>query len=287
MNLNSKVILGTANFGSNYGLSNTKINRDEIKKILELAKKYKIDSIDTAYNYKNAEKLLGNFNLKNFKIITKIPKIPINKDPGNWIKNKLYKSLERLKLNKIHALFLHNELDILSENKREKIMETFNNLKSQKIINKIGCSIYNVPSLNQLLRFYKFDIIQAPFNIFDRRISKKKNIKLLEKHQTKLHLRSIFLQGILVNPKIKLPKKLVRFEKNINDFKNWCKLNNISFLEGCISVLKKFNFDKILIGFENHKQLKKIILSLNTKKIIYPEVNFSNKNLLIDPRKWF
>ena len=51
----SKLVIGTAQFSSNYGISNTsgKVKPDMAEKILRLANKSNIKSIDTAIGYKN------------------------------------------------------------------------------------------------------------------------------------------------------------------------------------------------------------------------------------------
>ena len=72
MNSN-KIILGTAQFGQKYGVTNTNIvTYSEIKKIISTCKKNKIKFIDTAQGYGNSEKILGSLSLNNIKIITKI-----------------------------------------------------------------------------------------------------------------------------------------------------------------------------------------------------------------------
>ena len=55
-----KFVIGTAQFGSKYGISNTsgKTKTNEVKKILSLLDK-KIYYIDTSTNYGKAEKILG------------------------------------------------------------------------------------------------------------------------------------------------------------------------------------------------------------------------------------
>ena len=75
-----KISIGTANFNKNYGaISNNKVfTLSKINKILKESKKLKIDTIDTSYDYESAEKKLGNFNLKNWKVITKLPKLNLN-----------------------------------------------------------------------------------------------------------------------------------------------------------------------------------------------------------------
>ena len=56
-------VIGTANFSKKYGASSTVVNKSEIKKIINLAKKNKIYNLDTAEtyfknkdNFKNIEK---------------------------------------------------------------------------------------------------------------------------------------------------------------------------------------------------------------------------------------
>ena len=74
--MEKKVILGTAQFGMNYGVTNKKgkVRRDEFLEILESANSFGIDTLDTAQDYGDAEELI-NYNSKikeQFKINTKI-----------------------------------------------------------------------------------------------------------------------------------------------------------------------------------------------------------------------
>ena len=58
--MSRKIILGTAQFGTNYGIANKsgKIKYNEIFKILNYLKKNKINSLDTASSYIKSEKKL-------------------------------------------------------------------------------------------------------------------------------------------------------------------------------------------------------------------------------------
>ena len=51
-----KLVIGTANFGTSYGISNPfkNISVIEVRKILKFAKKKNISQLDTAANYKNS-----------------------------------------------------------------------------------------------------------------------------------------------------------------------------------------------------------------------------------------
>ena len=43
-------------------------------------------------------------------------------------------------------------------------------LKKNKYFKKIGVSIYDSKCLNYLISRYKIDVVQCPYNIFDKRI---------------------------------------------------------------------------------------------------------------------
>ena len=86
----SKLAIGTAQFGSIYGIANKtgKIKYSEAKKIINYAEKNNIKTIDTATAYGESEKLLGQIGISDFDVITaKLPKIvnPI-KNFENWFK---------------------------------------------------------------------------------------------------------------------------------------------------------------------------------------------------------
>ena len=71
-----KIILGTAQFGMKYGISNStgQINFPEVFKILNYLKKKKINYLDTASAYNQSEAKIGTYfqkTNKKFRVITK------------------------------------------------------------------------------------------------------------------------------------------------------------------------------------------------------------------------
>ena len=74
-----KLCLGTVQFGLNYGIEKKKIETNEINKILITALENEIKILDTAQNYGDSEKLIGNFEKRNyFKIISKVSSDSLN-----------------------------------------------------------------------------------------------------------------------------------------------------------------------------------------------------------------
>ena len=130
-----KLVIGTAQFGQRYGISNKfgKVSQSEAENILYLAKLNSIDIIDTAISY-NSESCLGNIGVKEYKVVTKLPPVPNGiKNVCEWIDVQIKSSLKRLRVNSVYGLLLHNSEDY----KNSEIREKFKSLKADKIIHKI------------------------------------------------------------------------------------------------------------------------------------------------------
>ena len=201
-----KFVLGTANFSMKYGIKNKKsfLKKNSINKILKELVKSKILFIDTAKAYGKTEKNLGNFNLKKFKIITKINYIK----KGFNTKEEIFKSLNNLKVKKLYGVLIHNT-KILKNSNGKRVYRDLINLKKKGFIKKIGYSINSPKELSSYFKKFKPDIIQTPLNVFDQRILNSGWMSKLLSKKTEIHIRSIFLQGLLLIKKNKMPKKFL------------------------------------------------------------------------------
>ena len=118
--IRNKIIIGSANVNKRYGLINNKININEFKKLLNFAVVKGIKTVDTSPQYSNSEKVIGSVK-KNFKIITKITRIPSkikNIEIEKWITNQFLQSSKNLRLNKVYGLLLQNAEILLSKNSK-------------------------------------------------------------------------------------------------------------------------------------------------------------------------
>ena len=287
--MKSEIILGSANFNQIYGITKNFINKKEIKRSFNLALKNNIRIIDTSPLYSKSEKIIGLLNNDKFKIISKIPKIPRNikkKNIKKWVKLKVSNSLKNLKIKKFECLLLHNVDSLLSKNGNE-IYKNIKNMKRIGLTNKIGISIYDFNILDKILKKFKFDLIQAPFNILDQRLVTTGWLKKLKKRKIKVYVRSIFLQGILLLKHNQLPEKLKKLNKNLIIWENWLKKNKFKPLQVCISfVLNQRQLDGIVVGYNNKNQLNQILKQKKMKSSFsIPNLNIRNRKL-IDPRKW-
>ncbi len=287
MILNKKLCIGSAQFGTKYGVSNRhgKIKKKELDKLFFILKKEKIKFLDTSIDYRNCEKILNKLNLENIEVISKIPKIPKKcLDINKWIENKVVSSLKKINKKSFYAILLHNPDDMLS-NKAHIIYKSLINLKKSKKIKKIGISIYDFESSIRILKKFNFDIIQCPYNVIDRRLENSRYMNFFKKKKVEIHVRSVFLQGLLL-----MKKRPSKFDKWAKLFKIWDRMNKNNMLQSALNainfVLKNKNINKIILGFENSNQLKSILENFQNKKTNYP-TNIASKDLkLINPNNW-
>ena len=284
----NKLIIGSANVNQTYGLKKNIVKTKDFKSILDLALRNGIDFIDTSPAYGQSEKIIGSLK-KNFNIITKIPKIPMNVNLGqvnNWVTNRINNSMRKLKKKKIFGILIQNA-EILLKPKGKIIIDSLESFKNEGIIKKIGVSIYDFRTLEKILdNQIKFDFVQVPYNIFDRRFKNQQLLTKLKKRKIQVHARSIFLQGLLVQDNITLPKKLIKLEKALNKWNLWLNKKKINPIHACLDfVLQNKNIDKIVVGV-NHKDNLKDILKFKKVNNNLSKFNLKINRNLLDPRVW-
>ena len=288
--MKNKLAIGTAQFGLDYGVNNgKKIAFKEVEKILSTALNNDIITLDTAYNYGECHKILGQAGVINNKIITKLPEIKLSKDikTEKFIYNAVLESLKDLKLNKINGLLLHNPSQ-LNSNIGKEIYNTLCKLKSESLIDKIGISIYNPNELEEYVSKYNFDIIQSPLNIIDQRLINSGWLKKLKEMNIEVHVRSIFLQGLLLISKGNRPFKFSKWNKFWNEWDSQMVKVNNSALEVCLQFIYSIKeIDNILIGIDSYDQFLEIINIKYNSKFKFPELSeIENSENLINPSLW-
>jgi len=282
----NKYILGTANLWTRYGFKSIFVNEKQSISLLKYSQKNNVKILDISSSYPSFKYIIKEANLKKFKISFKVSSADFKKKNFyNNFESFFYNLLKKLNVAKIEYFLFHNAKDILSD-KNKKVLKHLKNLKKNKKIRYLGVSVYSNNDLLKILKKnIKIDVVQIPYNILDQRINQKKLLNFIKLKKIKIHVRSIFLQGILIDKKI-IPKKFKKF-KELSNWHNFLQSNKLNSLTEIINFLNNFRFiNKIVIGVKNKDQLKQI---LNTK-IYKNKKNFdkfkSNNLKLIDPRKW-
>ena len=283
-----KLALGTAQFGLDYGVANTrgKISSQDAKSILDFAAQQGIDTLDTAIAYGDSEQCLGAIGVNSWHIVTKLPAIPPNTtDVVKWLCDSVQGSLKRLNCQKLHGLLLHRPADLLSPN-GEALYSGLATLRLNGVVEKIGISIYSPKELDLLWPYFHFDLIQAPFNILDNRLAASGWFTRLRKSGVELHTRSAFLQGLLLMKKEERPKAFGRWQNLWDTWESWLAEQQISPLQACLSfVLSQPEISRIIVGVDNLSHLKEILCFKDPTFPPPTDLTCSDEDL-INPSRW-
>lgn len=293
----SKFGLGTVQFGLDYGFTKRK-TQDEVNSILQTANEAGITLIDTAREYGDSEEKIGNFienYNSNFVIATKLRLID---DLNNLnyvnlkknIYNSVEESLDKLHLNKIPILQLHQTIGEIYSN--DDFWVIINQLKEDNLIDLFGVSVYELPETEFIMENHgdSVDFFQIPYNIFDRRFEDIQ--KQLDENNIGLVSRSTFLKGIIPCEIDDIPKGLEEikpFKEDLQKLADECDVN-VAELASVFVYYNNF-INSTILGVDSPEELESNIQSIDRFDMnLLENIDFDslrvNDDYLIDPRKW-
>jgi len=281
----SRLVLGTASFGMDYGATNAdgKVAKEKIRAILEKCRTKGIRELDTAQAYGRPEEELGEAGVGDFSITTKVYVHP--EEGAKSVKEKLIQSLRCLKVGQIDNLLLHNE-DCLIRNDADPIAEELHRLVGKGLARKVGISSYEPKQALELCKKYGFQVVQLPANVLDNRLLQNCLFERFLENKIEVQIRSVFLQGILIdyprNPQ-GVPHKLLRLTE---EFRAKCRELGLSPLQGALGhVYQQFRQAKVVIGVTGSKDLQQILESLPREAL---DFRFASPAWVreFDPRNW-
>lgn len=257
-----RIALGAAQLGSSYGILNTEgfVGPEVSLNIINHAKRAGVDLIDTAMGYANSESFIGSADISGIKIVTKLPPIPIDaKDVDGWILEQVRGSLHRLNINSLYGLLLHKPSQLNSPI-GDLIVNSLLNLKKNGLVQKIGISIYSPEELIFPVGNYDFDLIQAPFNLLDQRLVTSGWMERLENQKIELQVRSIFLQGLLLQASDFLPERFKKWSHLWKKIDEICMEFGITKMQLCLMfALSQPQISKAVVGVNSLNQLIEIL----------------------------
>ena len=183
---------------------------------------------------------------------------------------------------------IHDTKNFLELNKKKKdyIYNGLKVLKVKKKIEKFGFSIYTKNELSKLKKFKEFDIIQIPGNIFDQDNLLDNSINFLKKRKIEIHVRSIFLQGLIFLEFEKTKKITGVYSKRLEKFFKKFKTKKERIYHRLNFIKNHKNINKIIIGITSLNEFNEIIKYLKIKlKKNYSEF-FIKNNKITKPYLW-
>lgn len=290
--MNSKLILGTAQLGLNYGINNAvgKMCEDKAFELLENAHNLGIDTLDTAEVYGNAHSVISKFHKqfkKRFKIISKYS--PSNSDYPIDLVERIQCHCSGFSINNLEGFMFHSYNDFKININNDP--DVLNKIQNSGLVKKIGVSVYSNAEIKDLINFKNINLIQLPFNLFDNEFQRKDILKKAKKRNIEIHTRSVFLQGLFFKDIHTLSNSFLPLKNQLRELSSLLKNNNISIERLALNyTLSKKYIDKVIIGVDSLEQLKNNIKAIENDfdKSIHEKIDCIQikKTKLLNPSNW-
>jgi aryl-alcohol dehydrogenase-like predicted oxidoreductase len=170
---------------------------------IALAAEAGVTLVDTAAQWGESEAVLGQVlpSQPPFSIITKTAPISGGVEA---LERRARASLDRLGQTRARALLVHDATELLGPD-GPALWTRLRRLKDAGLFEAIGFSACACDDPLGLARRFQPDIVQVPLNLLDQRLIASGALAELAALGVEVHLRSIFLQGLMFRPGHDLP----------------------------------------------------------------------------------
>jgi aryl-alcohol dehydrogenase-like predicted oxidoreductase len=261
-----EIALGTVQIGMAYGFASKHGRPNELETacILQTAMDGGITRWDTARIYGDAEERIGTFlrGRQRPQIITKLspiaPEVTTEAGVIAAIDTSLAASQRALRLDQIDAVMFHQSADRLKPGAMSRLSQHV----AEGRIGALGASVYHPADAIACMDDPRMTHIQIPFNILDTRwLDSKFQTALASRPDMQVHVRSVFLQGLLVKPESIWPvwlenRRAIHLELDgmRDDF------GRDSRQDLCLSYVRSFPWiTSVVMGVHHAAQLKEVL----------------------------
>ncbi len=260
-----RLVLGTVQLGMNYGVANRtgRPDAEEARAIVAAAWEGGIRTFDTAQGYGDSESVLGTA-LRGLgiageaRVITKLDPA-LDPSDGTEVVRSVERSLRQLGIGKLHGLMLHREA-LLAE-LEGGLGETLSGILREGLAERTGVSVYTPEAARKALDSGLMTLIQLPANILDRRFARAAVFETARERGVEIHVRSPFLQGLLLVDEGDIPDRLAFARPWVERFGSQCRRHGLGRREAALGYLKAAHPEaRVVFGAETARQVRENLL---------------------------
>ena len=284
-----KLILGTAQFGDPYGISNTEkrpVSDFELYQTLELAKAEGIGLLDCAQGYGNSNQRIASYFQKYKGTFSLINKFNLSQDSVIDMELEKFKTeLQSFGLDCFSVLMIHNVASLASP----IAIDLLHVLKREGLAERVGVSVSDVQEYRHALKCFDFEVAQIPLNIFNQSFADSDLLDRRIEH----HGRSFFLQGLLLMKVNDIPSHMNAARARVSELDLLASSYGLNRLQLCLLyAIQQPYADKFVIGVQTKRELEEILEAYHYATRESHAISIDWRSLSIndpyitDPRQW-
>ena len=270
------LVLGTAQWGLDYGVTNTagRLSDDAVQGILALVPRVGIHLLDTAPAYGDAEARIGAL----------APGVPVQTKVSGVddVRASLTRSTDLLG-GRPERVIVH-DWPALTGAQQALTAATLEALRDEGHVRLVGISGYESSDLaTGLAAFDRLDIAQVPVSLLDQRLAGSPEVAALRARGGRLQARSVYLQGVALSSPGETP---LADHPDVARLRETCAAAEVEVAAACRAFVRSLGWvDEIVVGVTSADELTEWAADDPVEGIVW-EACASDDPDLIDPRRW-
>ncbi len=293
----SQLMLGTVQFGLNYGIANKagQPSYQTARDILAHAYEGGVNCLDTAAAYYTSEEVIGQA-LRDLQIAhkmtiaTKVIHMAEDyssiREVNQIVEDSIVRSLKRLRLEILPIVLFHSENNF-------RYVDALLKLKDRGLVKHVGSSITTPEGAKKIIETGLAEALQIPTSILDHRYTRSGILAECKKRGMAVFIRSLYLQGLVLLPDEEILPELDEVKPVLHKLRSLAAEAGISIKE--LAARYALNLDGMtaaVVGMETVPQLEEN-LELFSKPPLEPDlmkaINEAVPDLsdiILMPNKW-
>lgn len=283
----SKLGLGSAQFGLDQTtLIRGRAPKAEARDILDIAARAQLPVLDVDGHSAVAEAALGESLPRPTPFRISISTVRPDRGP-DYVEAEARATLRRLGVEQADAILVPCAADLFGPHG----MALWNRLKAMKdagLTRKIGVSVFASDDPLGVARRFRPDIVQAPASLLDQRLLIDGTLAALAGLGIEVHLRSIFLNGLLFLPPDRAPTHLKAAASRISRARRLIAEGRSDPLQAALGfALSRVEAATVLVGVTSAAELSAVIAAASSPP---PDLDWDemaiDDPIALDPRAW-
>lgn len=282
----SKLGLGSAQFALEQASLRGRPPQAEVRDILDIAARTGLAVFDVAGWSPQVESVLGDIMPRPNPFKISISTVRADRGP-DFVEAEARATLRRLGVEQADAILVPSATDLFGPHGLA-LWDRLKSLKDQGLTRKIGVSVFASDDPLGVARRFRPDIIQAPASLLDQRLLIDGTLAALTGLGIEVHLRSIFLSGLLFLPADRAPNHLKEAASRISRARRLIAEGRSDPLQAALGfALSRPEAAAVLVGVTTAAELNAVIAAASSPP---PDLDWDdmaiNDPVALDPRAW-
>lgn len=281
------LVLGTAQFGAGYGVMNNagRMQDQGVRGVCATAVAGGIEVFDSSPYYGDAQQRMGAL-LSSDRRPRFVSKFGLSDHHVPALDELITRTLNELRVDRLAGLLFHR-VDDLRDSRALDAAALLRNARARGLVDQVGASVYSLADLEAALEILPdMDIVQLPGNVLDRRLLDHPLLAEFHSRGGSVHVRSAYLQGILLASPERIPARLARLRPVVTELRAIAQERGATVIEFLLGFLKHHPVvDAVVVGALTVDEMRGTLAAWDRA----PEAEWAAPELderLLDPRKW-